>query len=406
MGKKSRFAIMAGLTASLAALCLASPAGAAIQAAARGAGGTGGVSLASRMLQTSDLPAGFVPYGAMTGPLDARRAAQLGGALTGQAAGLLHGWVHYWVSGQAGQQVIELAIDAGDSSGASEASASFASSVLARGAARQHLTAHLDGYSVPLQVGGSPYTMIAAPLARGPFFFALYVAAPARSSAASAGLLADLAAAQERKVPASTPDTGTSLADLQPDPYNAAGAAVGVLVGYLAIVSGIAYLRNPLRRGRRARRSLARRQPAGEQHLLDVSSRARTYRNTARLRLVVQLIGLSLIASGADPYLVPHWYLFILAGVAVTWAGGRFIHPAGPRSARRQGVLSGARRVRGTVLMSLGLVLAIGGALLLITYGLSQSEPAVVPALNAAATGSPVAGQDVPPATCGSASPR
>ena len=45
--------------------------------------------------------------------------------------------------------------------------------------------------------------------------------------------------------------------------------------------------------------------------------------------------------------------------------------------------------------MSLGLVPVVGGALLLITYGLSQSEPAVVSAVNAAATGSPVSGQDV-----------
>ena len=64
---------------------------------------------------------------------------------------------------------------------------------------------------------------------------------------------------------------------------------------------------------------------------------AREYRNTARFRLAAQLAGLSLIACGADPYLVPNWYLFVLAGATVTWAGGRFIRPAGLGPARNRG---------------------------------------------------------------------
>ncbi len=125
-----------------------------------------------------------------------------------------------------------------------------------------------------------------------------------------------------------------------------------------------------------------------------MSERARKYRNTARLRLAVQLAGLSLIACGADPYLVPHWYLFVLAGACVTWAGGQFIRPAGLAPARNRVLLSGSHRVRVTVLTSLALVLVVAGALALIAWGLNQSEPAVVQAVNAAGSGSVPPGQN------------
>ena len=196
----------------------------------------------------------------MTGPLNAKRAGQLGGALSAQTAGLVHGWVRYWVSGITGQQVIEFVFNAGNRGGAGEASAAIASSMSARGTTHQQLTATSAGYTSLFGVDGRPYTLIATPLARGPFLFVLEILAPAQSTSADSSLLVDLATVQERKVPANTPDTGTSLADLQPDPYNAAGPAVGALLGYLAIVSGIAWLRNPLRRKRRGERSAG---PAG-----------------------------------------------------------------------------------------------------------------------------------------------
>ena len=388
--KKLRLVMMVGAIVLLALVGIVGPAAADVRAAADAVP----VDQAARMLETSDLPPGFQPYQPMTGPLNAQRAGQLGGALLAQAAGLLHGWVRYWVSGITKQQVIELAFDAGNSGGASDASAGFASSVSARGATRQQLTADLAGYSSPLRVGGSPYVLITAPLARGPFFFVLEVLGPAGSPSADASLLVNLAAAQERRVPANTPDTGTSLSGLQTDTYHAAGVAVGTLLAYLAIVSGIAYLRNPLRRGRRGERSLDRPVQQDRQHVLDVSERARKYRNTARLRLAVQLAGLGLIACGADPYLVPNWYLLVLAGAVVTWAGGRFIRPAGLAPGGNRGILSGPRKVRVITLMSLALVLVVAGALVLIAVGLNDSEPAIVQAVDAAGSGSASPGQN------------
>lgn len=383
MGKKSRILIVACVILLFAFAGDAAPAGAEIRAA-----GSGPVDLAARMLETSDLPPGFQPYAPMTGPLTAQRAAQLGGTTLSQAAGLLHGWVRYWVSGMTQQQVIEYAFDAGTGGGASDASNGFASSLSARGLPRQQLTANLAAYRTSLQVNGTPFTLLATPLARGPFFFILEVLFPARSPSAGAGLLVNLAAAQDRKVPANTPNTGTSLSGLQTDTYNAAGYAIGALLAYLAIVSGIAYLRNPLRRGGRGERSVDPPVQPGGQHVLDVSEHARKYRNTARGRMAVQFAGLSLIACGADPWLVPNWYLFVLIGAAVTWAGGRFIRPAGvvPRGGRD--LLSGGRRVQVTALMSLASLLVVVGAVALIAAALQNSEPAVVQAVNAANGGS------------------
>jgi hypothetical protein len=380
--------IMVGAIVLLTLVGVAGPAGAAVRVAA----GARPVDLAARMLETSDLPPGFQPYEPMTGPLNAQRAGQLGGTLAADAAGLLHGWVRYWVSGKTGQQVIELAVDAGNSGNARDASAGFASAASAQGATRQQLTASLAGYSAPLRVDGSPYILITTPLARGPYFFMLEVLAPTRASSADASLLVNLAAAQERKVPANTPDTGTSLSDLQPDTSQAVGIVFGALCIYLAMVNGIAYLRNPLRRGRWGKRSSDRPVQPGGQHVLDVSGRARKYRNTARLRLAVQLIGLSIIA-GADPYQVPHWYLFLLTGTIVTWAGGRFIRPAGLTPARNRGVLSRPRKARVTALILLALVLVIAGALVLIIVSLGQSEPPALQAVDAAESGSASSGQ-------------
>ena len=397
--KVPRPAMLLGAAALLTAVALGGSARASAQTGASGAGTAGSlraattdhVSLAARMLDTADLPPGFRPYAPLTGPLTGRRAKLLGG-VNGRFAALLHSWVRDWISVQTGEEVREEIFDAGTSGNARAAIPAFDSSVSARGLTERHIAAHLDGFRSSFRLNHAPYTGIIVPLARGPYFFVLTVLAPARSSSSAIHLVTDLVAAQSRKVPADTPDTGTSLSGFMPDPYNAAGVAIGALLAYLGIVSGIAYLRNPLRRARRRGRSQATpRWPDGQQ-VLDVSSAARKYRNAARLRLAVQIIGLSVAACGADPFLVTNWYIFVLAGAAIVWAGGRFIPPAGAGLAQNRAVLSGSRRVRVAILTSLALVSLIIGVLLLITYGLNQSEPAAVVAVSAA-SGSPLPSQ-------------
>ena len=364
--------------------------GASGAAAARMAAG-GDVSLAGRMLETADLPAGFAPYPPLTGPLNAGRAKLLGGD-TAQVAALLNGWVRDWYSARAGVEVREEAFDAGTSKTARGAMPSFDSSVLARGATEQRIAPDLDGFRSAFLISNVDYMAITVPLARGPYFFVLSVLAPAQSSPAAIGLETALVAVQSNRVPASTPDTGTSLSSFTLDTYTAAGVAVGLLVAYLCIVNGIAYLRSPLSRERRRKRSQVARRWPDEQRILDVSSGARRYRNTARLRLAVQFVGLSVAACGADPFLVTNWYVFLLAGAAIAWAGGRFIRPADQGSARRAAVLSGSRRVRVTLMRALASVLVVIGALFVIAYALNQAEPSGIVAASAA-TGSPLPSQ-------------
>jgi hypothetical protein len=391
----SRSAIMLGAAVFLAVVALAGSASAAVQAAASGADPVGStravaasdVSLPAVMLETADLPAGFRPYLPLTGPLNASRARLLGGD-NAQVVALLNGWVRYWVSPQTGVQVIEEAYDVGTSEAARAAVQGFDSSVSARGLTGQPIGTHLRGFRSALPVNGIKYTEITVPFARGPYFFVLSVLAPPQSSSSAVGLTADLVAVQSRKVPADTPDTGASLSGLTPDTYSAAGAAVGVLVAYLGIVNGIAFLQDPLRRARRRERSRVTRQWPDGQQVVDVSSSADGYRSTARLRLAVQLIGVCIAACGADPFLVSNWYIFVLVGAAIVWAGGRFIHPAGQSAARNRTMLSGSRRVRVTLMMALASAMLIIGVLALISYGLYQAEPPAEVAASAA-SGSP-----------------
>ena len=164
--------------------------------------------------------------------------------------------VRTWVSRAAQDEVIELAFDAGTHDDAQAAVTSVASGLAKQGAARQTVAgpARFDAYRGSFQDNGAQFAALVLPLARGPYFFLLRVYVPAASAASASSLMSTVATAQWRKVPADTPDTAPSGSDLA---ERAAGASVGTLVGYLAIVDGIADLRNPLRRLTLARSSRA-----------------------------------------------------------------------------------------------------------------------------------------------------
>jgi hypothetical protein len=388
----SRSAILLGAAAFLAVIPLAGSASAAVRTAASGADLAGStraaaasnVRIPALMLETADLPAGFRPYLPMNGPLNARRARLLGGSPAAQVVALLHGWVRYWASPQTGVQVIEEAYDAGTGESARAAIQGFDSSVLARGLTERSIGPHLRGFRSVLLVNGLKYMAIIVPFARGPYFFVLSVLGPPQSWSSAVGLTVDLAAVQSRKVPANTPNTGTSLSGFTPDTYSAAGGAVGALLGYLGIVNGFAFLRNPLRRTRRRERPRVAHQWPDGQQVVDVSISARRYQKTARLRFAVQVIGVSIAACGADPFLVSSWYIFVLVGAAIVWAGGRFIHPKGQRVARSRAMLSGSRRIRVMLMMAFASTMLIIGAVAVIAYGLYQAEPPAEVAASAA----------------------
>jgi hypothetical protein len=384
----SRCALLPG-SALLVAFVLAGSAGAAVHADVRpGAAGTTmtgtyRVDLPAYMLDTADLPAGFRPYAPLTGPLNAARAKVLMKSAAQGAASLVHGYVRDWTSAAIGWAVLELVVDASNRAGASEAVKSFDSSMQAQGAAGQRLTQDTEAFEVPFQLDDVSYVELSAAVARGPFLFRVAVDAPSGQVNPADQLLGTLIAEQSGKVPANTPDTGTSLAGLEPDTSAAAGYAIGALLSYLAIVNGYAYLRNPLRRKLLGRRRTDGQWPAW-QRVVDVSTPARKYRNVAWWRFAAQFAGLAVVAYGAVSFPGTFWYAFPLAGLAIAWASGRLIRPGGPALNAKRRAGSGARRWRVMVYRVVAAATAIAGGLLIASYALNQETPPAVVAVDVA----------------------
>ena len=329
--------------------------------------------LTAAMLDTGDLPAGFAPSASLTGPLTGQRAQQLG-LPSGQSAAP-DTWVRTWLTAD-GAEVIETAVDAGTGDNARAGAASGVSVLKQQGATRQPVT----GFDV---YGGyiGRYFELVLPLARGPYFFGLHVLLPASStsSAASAdGLMSSLAAAQAGKAPADAPDTARAT-----DAAGAAGAVVGSLLGYLLLADGVGYLRNPLRRklwGPGSRRG--RGEPTGNGAgdgvfggAVDVSAAARRSRRTAVGRLGVQLAGLGLVAYAADVFQVRFWYAYLVAGLALVWAGGRFIRPAGAGRGGHRALMAGSHRILVTVMLIVASAMILSGLAAIVSFGLYQLQP-------------------------------
>jgi hypothetical protein len=360
--------------------------------------GTYSVNLPAYMLDTADLPAGFQPYAPLTGPLNAARAKELLKSPAQGAVSLVHGYVRDWTSASTGWAALELVLDVSNRSGASDAVKSFDSSMRAQGAAEQRLTRDTAAFEVPFQLDHVSYVELSAAVARGPFLFRVALDAPATQVNEADQLLGTLIAKQSSKVPANTPDTGTSLADLEPDTSAAAGYAIGSLLAYLGIVNGYAYLRNPLRRKLLGRRRTDGQWPAS-QRVVDVSAPARKYRNVAWWRFAAQFAGLAVVAYGAVSFPDTFWYAFPLAGLAIAWASGRLIRPGGPALNAKWRAGSGARRWRVMVYRVVAAAAAIAGGLLIASYALNQETPAAVEALDVATQPAASQAATVGPAT-------
>jgi hypothetical protein len=380
-GWLSRSVLLPG-AAVLFAFLLAGSAGAAVRADLRGSRTAGttqppgsyDINLPAYMLDTADLPASFQTYGQLTGPLDAARAGiLLGPAYEGMAA-LLHGYVREWRSASTDSSVIELILDVGTRAQASDALGGFNTSMQTHATYKKRLTGDTYVFVTALEAHKVIYVEASSGVARGPFLFRLTVTGPGAQATQVGRLLGTLITEQTAKVPANTPDTGTSLADLEPDPASAAGYAIGTLFAYLAMVNGYAYLRNPLRRRLLTRRRPASRWPAWQQ-VLDVSAPARKYRNAAWRRFAAQFAGLALVAYGAVSYPDTFWFAYPLAGLAVVWASGRFIRPGGPLLSATRRAGSGARRVLVTACRFIASVMVLAGGFLIAAYALNQQTP-------------------------------
>ncbi|HJY94565.1 MAG TPA: hypothetical protein VJ371_06400, partial [Streptosporangiaceae bacterium] len=277
------------------------------------------------------------------------------------------GQVRTWIAPHQAE-VIEIAADAGTHAEAQAAVMSDDSGLLKQGLARQSIADPVQSAAFGrfVQAGGDKVFVLVLPMARGPYFFELRVYAPAPASAG--GLMSTLAAAQVRRVPASTPDTAPS----DNVSFDAAGATGGALVGYLLMVDGIAYLRNPLRRKLRRGRP-ARPQP--RPGVTDVSAAAKKNKRVAVWRLAVQLAGLTLAAYGADVFFVRYWYAYLVAGLAIVWAGGRFIHPAGVRRDKNRAIAAGPHKILVTAMRAVASAMILLGLAAAVFYGLYQGLP-------------------------------
>ena len=369
----SRTSMARAIIVVAAALVLAVTTSAGAHAAPRA--GTGGSGLAAAMLDTGDLPAGFQPYASLTGPLDGKRAQALG--VDPSQFGPHEALVRAWLSPQGTEEVIETGVDAWTHDNAQADVASETPDLLRQGLVRQPLPgpARLDAYGRQFtRADGTRLFVLALPLARGPYDFGLRVYTPASSAASAGRLMSALAAAQVRKVPADTPDTeqGSDFA---------AGAAVGVLLGYLLIVDGIAYWRNPLRRKRGQARST---RPQAGPGIIDVSAAAKKNRRTAVWRLAIQFIGLSFAAYGAvvgfaayanGDLLAHFWYAYLVIGLTIVWAGGRFIRPAGVHRDHNRALLAGKHKVLVTGMLTVAAALILLGLVCAVFAGLDQALP-------------------------------
>jgi hypothetical protein len=364
--RMSRISMAQAAMVAAAALALVITAPVTASAAATAAGGPG--SLAAAVLDTGDVPAGFQPNASLTGPLDGARAQALG--IDPGQLGAHEALVRSWLSPSRTVEVVETGIDSWTGESARADVTATVAGLVNRRAVRQALPgpARLDAYGGYVQGSTGQQFELLLPLARGPYFFVLEIITAPSSAASSGPLLSTLAAAQLGKVPADTPDTA--------DPRNfattAAGSAVGVLFGYLLIVDGVAYWRNPLRRRRGQRRATALTAGPG---IIDVSAQAKKNKRTAIGRLATQFAGLAVAAYGADVFLVHFWYAYLIAGAAIVWAGGRFVRPGGVRPDHTYAMLAGKHKILVT-----GLLAVAAGAILLglacaVFAGLYQAFP-------------------------------
>jgi hypothetical protein len=322
--------------------------------------------LTAAMLDTGDLPAGFTPDVSLTGPLTGQRAQDLG--LNPGQTWSPDTWVRTWRAA-GGSVVVETAADAGTGEQARAGAASGVSVLQKQGATRQPV-AGFDVY------GGfvSQYFELVLLLARGPYLFGLHVLAPASSAGPAGNLMSELGAAQVRKVPADTPDTAPAAP--VSDAFAAAGAVTGALIGYLLLANGVGYLRNPLRRPLwRPRSRRVQPEPAGDgtgDGAVDVSAAAKRSMRIAVGRMAVQLAGLGLVAYAADVFELRIWYAYLVAGLAVVWAGGRFIRPGGADRGRNR---AGSHRLLVTVMLIVAPAMIVFGLAAVVSFGVYQTQP-------------------------------
>ena len=103
-----------------------------------------------------------------------------------------------------------------------------------------------------------------------------------------------------------------------------------------------------------------------------MSATAKRGRRIAVGRLAVQLAGLGLVAYAADVFQLRFWYAYLVAGLAVVWAGGRFIRPGGADRGRNR---AGSHRMLVTVMLIVASAMIVFGLAAIVSFGVYQTQP-------------------------------
>ena len=168
-------------------------------AASSRAGDPGPALVASLLLRSADLPAGFQLYAPLNGPLDAKRARALGWDIS-DLGPLVHTWVRDWRSANTGTGVLNMVFDMGLRERARNYTASFDTEAPRQGFIREPLAGkRFTSFRQAVQLGGEDYVQLELSMARGPYSLVLIVVTPVRSAASGYQLMSRLAAAQSHK---------------------------------------------------------------------------------------------------------------------------------------------------------------------------------------------------------------
>ena len=81
------------------------------------------------------------------------------------------------------------------------------------------------------------------------------------------------------------------------------------------------------------------------------------------------------MAYAADVFQVRFWYAYLVAGLAVVWAGGRFIRPAGAGRGMNRAIMAGSHRVLVTVMLIVASAMILFGLAAIVSFGLYQTQP-------------------------------
>jgi hypothetical protein len=335
--------------------------------AAAGATGVEAPALEAVVLGESDLPAGYRRTFDFTGS-QAGAARRLGLRIPERGAGNA-AVVRAWRQDGGGREILEVAMDYRNDAVAAEALCDVQSLSGERAVTRFDVPRvdDADGYVLRLPrvaAGGEAALVHIVTLRQGRFVFLLRTGP---DSIADAGLARLLGQRQAMKAPrgSTAPACGSTRSAFGGRLIGALAAATGV---YLACVSLVARLRDPLRRLPRGVRGAPPSSVDGG--VVDVTATARSRRKHATVRIGLQLLGLCIAAPALLPFLWPDAAGFAIGGFVVGVAAPRvFLRESRSRTRSRRFDL-GPRLVVAGMAFTLAVALFLVGVVLLATSGL------------------------------------